>query len=45
MMWTSRSGSGQSMGWNRTPFNTLNTVVLAPIPSASERMITAANPR
>src|SRR5882762_8121641 len=41
---TSCSGSGYGSGFSNTPFTTENSAVFAPIPSASVRIATAANP-
>src|SRR5205814_8072198 len=40
---TMRSGSGNGSGFNRTASTILNIAVLAPIPRASNPMVTAAN--
>ena len=41
-MKTRRSGAGYGNGFRMTPLTTLKIAVLAPIPSASVRMVTAA---
>ena len=41
---TSCSGSGYGKGFSSTPFATENSAVFAPMPSASVRIATAANP-
>ncbi len=43
-MRTSRSGSAKGSGRSSTPFTTLNTALLAPMPNASANTAASAKP-